>query len=539
MRVVIELKKDANPQVVLNRLFAQTQMQTTFGVTMLALVNNQQQPKILSLRHMLDEYLAFQEEIITKRTQYDLKKALDRQHVLEGLLIAEDNIDEVIKTIRESYDNAKERLMERFNLSEIQAQVVLDMQLKRLQGLEREKLEAEYAELEKRIEYYRELLSNEEMLKGVLKDELTAIRDKYGDDRLTEIQDVEDEIDIEDLIEEEQCVFTLSHAGYCKRVPASTYRSQKRGGRGVTGMTTKEEDFVEGVFTASTHDYILFFTNLGKVHRRKGYQIPEAGRTAKGTNLVNILPFEPGEKVTAGITVHEFDEDYLVFVTRNGTVKRLELASLNTARKAGIRALTLSEGDELIAVMKTDGKQDILLASANGMVICFNENDVRVMGRDAAGVRGMMLDAGDYVVGAGIAAKAKQLLSVTEYGYGKRTEIEAYLRLGEDGQRRPQNRGGKGLKGYNITAKTGRIAGVAIVDDADDIMLIENGGVLIRMAAADINIYGRDTQGVILMRLEAGSRVISVDRVDREPEEPAENQNPEPEISTPDGNDFV
>ena len=539
MRVVIELKKDANPQVVLNRLFAQTQMQTTFGVTMLALVNNQQQPKILSLRHMLDEYLAFQEEIITKRTQYDLKKALDRQHVLQGLLIAEDNIDEVIKTIRESYDNAKERLMERFNLSEIQAQVVLDMQLKRLQGLEREKLEAEYAELEKRIEYYRELLSNEEMLKGVLKDELAAIRDKYGDDRLTEIQDVEDEIDIEDLIEEEQCVFTLSHAGYCKRVPASTYRSQKRGGRGVTGMTTKEEDFVEGVFTASTHDYILFFTNLGKVHRRKGYQIPEAGRTAKGTNLVNVLPFEPGEKVTAGITVHEFDEDYLVFVTRNGTVKRLELASLNTARKAGIRALTLSEGDELIAVMKTDGKQDILLASANGMVICFNENDVRVMGRDAAGVRGMMLDAGDYVVGAGIAAKGKQLLSVTEYGYGKRTEIEAYLRLGEDGQRRPQNRGGKGLKGYNITAKTGRIAGVAIVDDADDIMLIENGGVLIRMAAADINIYGRDTQGVILMRLEAGSRVISVDRVDREPEEPAENQNPEPEISTPDGNDFV
>ena len=522
MRVVIELKKDANPQVVLNRLFAQTQMQTTFGVTMLALVNNQQQPKILSLRHMLDEYLSFQEEIITRRTQFDLKKALDRQHVLQGLLIAEDNIDEVIRTIRESYDNAKERLMERFNLSEIQAQVVLDMQLKRLQGLEREKLEAEYEELEKRIEYYRELLANEEMLKGVLKDELVAIRDKYGDDRLTEIQDVEDEIDIEDLIEEEQCVFTLSHAGYCKRVPASTYRSQKRGGRGVTGMTTKEEDFVEGVFTASTHDYILFFTNLGKVHRRKGYQIPEAGRTAKGTNLVNILPFEPGEKVTAGITVHEFDEDYLVFVTKNGTVKRLELASLNTARKAGIRALTLSEGDELIAVMKTDGKQDIMLASADGMAICFNENDVRVMGRDAAGVRGMALDAGDSIVGAGIAAKGKQLLSVTEYGYGKRTDIEEYMRLGDDGVRRPQQRGGKGLKNYNITAKTGRIAGVAIVDDEDDVMLIENGGVLIRMAAADINVYKRDTQGVILMRVEAGNRVISVDRVDREPEETAD-----------------
>ena len=522
MRVVIELKKDANPQVVLNRLFAQTQMQTTFGVTMLALVNNQQQPKILSLRHMLDEYLSFQEEIITRRTQFDLKKALDRQHVLQGLLIAEDNIDEVIRTIRESYDNAKERLMERFSLSEIQAQVVLDMQLKRLQGLEREKLEAEYEELEKRIEYYRELLANEEMLKGVLKDELVAIRDKYGDDRLTEIQDVEDEIDIEDLIEEEQCVFTLSHAGYCKHVPASTYRSQKRGGRGVTGMTTKEEDFVEGVFTASTHDYILFFTNLGKVHRRKGYQIPEAGRTAKGTNLVNILPFEPGEKVTAGITVHEFDEDYLVFVTKNGTVKRLELASLNTARKAGIRALTLSEGDELIAVMKTDGKQDIMLASADGMAICFNENDVRVMGRDAAGVRGMALDAGDSIVGAGIAAKGKQLLSVTEYGYGKRTDIEEYMRLGDDGVRRPQQRGGKGLKNYNITAKTGRIAGVAIVDDEDDVMLIENGGVLIRMAAADINVYKRDTQGVILMRVEAGNRVISVDRVDREPEETAD-----------------
>ena len=522
MRVVIELKKDANPQVVLNRLFAQTQMQTTFGVTMLALVNNQQQPKILSLRHMLDEYLAFQEEIITRRTQFDLKKALDRQHVLQGLLIAEDNIDEVIRTIRKSYDNAKERLMERFSLSEIQAQVVLDMQLKRLQGLEREKLQAEYEELEKRIEYYRELLANEEMLKGVLKDELIAIRDKFGDDRKTEIQDVEDEIDIEDLIEEEQCVFTLSHAGYCKRVPASTYRSQKRGGRGVTGMTTKEEDFVEGVFTASTHDYILFFTNLGKVHRRKGYQIPEAGRTAKGTNLVNILPFEPGEKVTAGITVHEFDEDYLVFVTKNGTVKRLELASLNTARKAGIRALTLSEGDELIAVMKTDGKQDIMIASADGMAICFNENDVRVMGRDAAGVRGMALDAGDSIVGAGIAAKGRQLLSVTEYGYGKRTDIEEYMRLGDDGVRRPQQRGGKGLKNYNITAKTGRIAGVAIVDDEDDVMLIENGGVLIRMAAADINVYKRDTQGVILMRVEAGNRVISVDRVDREPEETAD-----------------
>ena len=522
MRMVIELKRDANPQVVLNRLFAQTQLQTTFAINMLALVNNQRQPKILSLRHIIDEYLAFQEEIIVRRTRFDLKKAQERAHLLEGLLVAQDNIDEVIRIIRSSYDNAKENLMQRFGLDDVQAQAILDMQLKRLQGLDREKLQAEYKELEEKIAYFLRVLGDEGLVKSILKEELTAIADKFGDDRKTEIQDVEDELDIEDLIEEEQCVFTLSHAGYCKRVPASTYRSQKRGGRGVTGMTTKEEDFVEGVFTASTHDYILFFTNLGKVHRRKGYQIPEAGRTAKGTNLVNILPFEPGEKVTAGITVHEFDEDYLVFVTKNGTVKRLELASLNTARKAGIRALTLSEGDELIAVMKTDGKQDIMLASADGMAICFNENDVRVMGRDAAGVRGMALDAGDSIVGAGIAAKGKQLLSVTEYGYGKRTDIEEYMRLGDDGVRRPQQRGGKGLKNYNITAKTGRIAGVAIVDDEDDVMLIENGGVLIRMAAADINVYKRDTQGVILMRVEAGNRVISVDRVDREPEETAD-----------------
>ena len=516
MRIVIELKKDANAQVVLNRLFAQTQMQTTFGVTMLALVNDQSQPRILSLRHILDEYLAFQEQVITRRTRYELKKAQDRQHVLQGLLIAEDNIDEVIKTIRESYDDAKERLMERFGLSEIQAQVVLDMQLKRLQGLEREKLESEYKELEARIAYYLQLLSDEQLLKSVLKEELIAIRDRFGDDRRTEIQDVEDEIDIEDLIEQEQCVFTMSHAGYIKRVPASTYRSQKRGGRGVTGMTTREEDFVEGVFSASTHEYILFFTSLGKVHRRKGYQIPEAGRMAKGTNLVNILPLEPGEKVTAGITVKEFDEDNLIFVTRRGTVKRLTLSCLNTARKAGIRALTLTEGDELIAVMKTTGENDILLATRNGMAICFNENDVRVMGRDAAGVKGITLTDGDYVVGAGIVAEGKQLLSVTELGYGKRTELSEYMRLGEDGQRHAQQRGGKGLKNYNLTAKTGCVAGVAIVGGEDDVMLIENGGVIIRMPVSDINIYKRDTQGVILMRVEEGNRVISIERVDAE-----------------------
>ena len=406
--------------------------------------------------------------------------------------------------------------MERFGLSEIQAQVVLDMQLKRLQGLEREKLENEYKELEERIAYYLRLLSDEQLLKSVLKEELIAIRDKFGDDRRTEIQDVEDEIDIEDLIEQEQCVFTMSHAGYIKRVPASTYRSQKRGGRGVTGMTTREEDFVEGVFSASTHEYILFFTSLGKVHRRKGYQIPEAGRMAKGTNLVNILPLEPGEKVTAGITVKEFDEDNLIFVTRQGTVKRLTLSCLNTARKAGIRALTLTEGDELIAVMKTTGENDILLATRNGMAICFNENDVRVMGRDAAGVKGITLTDGDYVVGAGIVAEGKQLLSVTELGYGKRTELSEYMRLGEDGRRHAQQRGGKGLKNYNLTAKTGCVAGVAIVGGEDDVMLIENGGVIIRMPVSDINIYKRDTQGVILMRVEEGNRVISIERVDAE-----------------------
>ena len=522
MRIVIELKKDANPQVVLNRLFAQTQMQTTFGVTMLALVNDQKQPKILSLRHILDEYLAYQEQIITRRTQFDLKKALERQHVLQGLLIAEENIDEVIKTIREAYDDAKERLMARFDLSEIQAQVVLDMQLKRLQGLEREKLQNEYDELEKRIEYYRELLSSEEMLKGVLKSELIAIRDRFGDERKTEIQDVEDELDIEDLIEEEQCVFTLSHAGYIKRVPAATYRAQRRGGRGVTGMTTREEDFVESVFSASTHDYLLFFTNRGRVHRRKGYQIPEAGRTAKGTNIVNILPLEAGERVTAGITVHDFDEDYLMLVTKNATVKRLELSALYTARKAGIRALTIAEDDELIAVLKTSGENNIILATAGGMAICFCETDVRVMGRDAAGVRGMALGAGDYIVGAGIAEPGKELLTVTQNGYGKRTALEEYLRGDDAGEKRAQSRGGKGLKNYNLTAKTGQVAGIAIVDDGDDVMLIENGGVLIRMAAADINTYKRDTQGVILMRLGEGNQVISVSRVDREDEEAAE-----------------
>ncbi|OUN11643.1 MULTISPECIES: DNA gyrase subunit A [unclassified Flavonifractor] len=515
MRVVIELKRDANPQVVLNRLFAQTQLQTTFAINMLALVDDQSQPKILSLRHILDEYIAFQEEIIIRRTKYDLKKAQERAHLLEGLLIAQDNIDEVIRIIRSSYDNAKENLMNRFGLDDVQAQAILDMRLKALQGLDREKLEAEYKELEERIAYFQQLLGSEEMLRGVLKDELSAIRDKYGDDRVTEIQDVEDEIDIEDLIEEEECVFTLTAGGYIKRTPASTYRTQRRGGKGITAMATKEEDYVDTVFTASTHDYILFFTNKGRVHRKKGYQIPEAGRTAKGTNLVNVLPIEQDEKVTAMIHLREFPEDrYLVMVTRTGTVKRIQLSSIFTARKAGIRAITLEEGDELITVRETDGEQAILIVTHDGMAICFKETDVRCMGRDACGVRGISLREGDFVVGAARAKYDHQVLMITENGYGKRTEMDEYIRA--DG---PQKRGGYGLKGYNVTEKTGCVVGVKVVNDNDDVLVINDAGVIIRMAVSGISTYGRTAQGVKIMNLEEGVKVISFARTDHEEEE--------------------
>ena len=515
MRVVIELKRDANPQVVLNRLFAQTQLQTTFAINMLALVDDQSQPKILSLRHILDEYIAFQEEIIIRRTKYDLKKAQERAHLLEGLLIAQDNIDEVIRIIRSSYDNARENLMNRFGLDDVQAQAILDMRLKALQGLDREKLEAEYKELEERIAYFQQLLGSEEMLRGVLKDELSAIRDKYGDDRVTEIQDVEDEIDIEDLIEEEECVFTLTAGGYIKRTPASTYRTQRRGGKGITAMATKEEDYVDTVFTASTHDYILFFTNKGRVHRKKGYQIPEAGRTAKGTNLVNVLPIEQDEKVTAMIHLREFPEDrYLVMVTRAGTVKRIQLSSIFTARKAGIRAITLEEGDELITVRETDGEQAILIVTHDGMAICFKETDVRCMGRDACGVRGISLREGDFVVGAARAKYDHQVLMITENGYGKRTEMDEYIRA--DG---PQKRGGYGLKGYNVTEKTGCVVGVKVVSDNDDVLVINDAGVIIRMAVSGISTYGRTAQGVKIMNLEEGVKVISFARTDHEEEE--------------------
>ena len=515
MRIVIELKREANPQVVLNRLFAQTQLQTTFAVNMLALVKNQSQPKVLNLREILDEYLSYQEEIIIRRTRYDLKKAQERAHLLEGLLIAQDNIDEVIRIIRTSYDNAKENLMQRFGLDDVQAQAILDMRLKALQGLDREKLQNEYQELEERIAYFQRVLGDMNLVNDILKDELTAIRDKYGDDRRTEIQDVEDEIDIEDLIEEEDCCYTLSNAGYIKRMPVDTYRTQKRGGRGVSGQALKEEDYVKNLFIASTHDYVLFFTNRGRVHRKKGYLIPEASRTARGTNIVNVLPLEQDERVTAMLLTRDFPEnEYLAMVTKNGTVKRLPLSAVYTARKAGIRVLSLDEGDELISVLRTTGSDNLLIATRGGMAICFAETDVRTMGRDAAGVRGIRLSADDCVVGAAVAEPGKTLLSVTENGYGKRTPVESYLRGDE-----VQGRGGKGLRSYRLTDKTGPVAGAAVVSDTDDIMLIESGGVILRTPVENINIYGRDTQGVILMRVEPGNRLIAVQSVVAEEEE--------------------
>ena len=514
MRIVIELKREANAQVVLNRLFAQTQMQTTFAVNMLALVKNQSQPKVLTLREILDEYLTYQEEIIIRRTRYDLRKAQERAHLLEGLLIAQDNIDEVIRIIRTSYDNAKENLMQRFGLDDIQAQAILDMRLKALQGLDREKLQNEYKELEEKIAYFQRVLGDMDLVKAILKEELSAIGEKYGDDRRTEIQDVEDEIDIEDLIEEEDCCYTLSNAGYIKRMPVDTYRTQRRGGRGVSGQSLKEEDYVKNLFIASTHDYVLFFTNRGRVHRKKGYLIPEVGRTARGTNIVNVLPLEPDERVTAMLLTRDFPEnEYLAMVTKNGTVKRLQLSAVYTARKAGIRVLSLDEGDELIGVMRTTGSDKLLIATRNGMAICFEETDVRPMGRDAAGVRGIRLGTDDCVIGAAVAEEGKALLTVTENGYGKRTPVESYLRGDE-----VQGRGGKGLRNYRLTEKTGKVAGAAVVGETDDIMLIESGGVILRTPASSINLYGRDTQGVILMRVDAGSRLIAVQRVEAEEE---------------------
>ena len=518
MRMVIELKRDANPQVVLNRLFAQTQLQTTFAINMLALVENQRQPKILSLRHIIDEYLKFQEEIIIRRTRFDLKKAQERAHLLEGLLIAQDNIDEVIKIIRSSYDNAKENLMQRFGLDDVQAQAILDMRLKALQGLDREKLQAEYKELEEKIAYFLRILSDESLVKSILKEELTAIADKFGDDRKTEIQDVEDELDIEDLIEEEQCVFTLTENGYIKRTPVSEYAAQSKGGMGKKGITTREEDTVVDVFTASTHDYILFFTDTGKVYRKKGYQIPESGKAAKGVNIVNILQVETGERVQAMLHFRETGDEelYLFMTTRNGTVKRLEVSALKNLRNNGIRALTLDEGDELISVTETRGHDRMLIATHDGQAVCFDETDVRAMGRTAVGVRGIRLREGDYVIGAARADADKTVLSITENGYGKRTPIEEY---------RITNRGGMGIRNYMVTDKTGPVVGMKVVDGTEDLLLVTAAGILIRTPVENIRVAGRATQGVIVMRFkEEGDRVISLALAD-----PEEKEQPAPE----------
>ena len=521
MRIVIELKHDANPQVVLNHLLTQTQLQTTFAINMLALVDNQRQPRVLSLRNILDEYLTFQEEVITRRTLFDKRKAEERAHLLEGLLIAQDNIDEVIRIIRSSYDNARENLMNRFDLDDVQAQAICDMRLIALQGLNREKLQNEYNELEKKIAWFQELLSNRELLLGQMKKELLEIRDKYGDDRLTEIQDVVDEIDIEDLIEEETCVFTLTAAGYIKRMPVSTYRAQKRGGKGISAQSLREEDYVDTLFTASSHDNILFFTSSGRVYKKKGYQIPEASRTAKGTHLNNIFQFEPGEKVTTMIHGRDYDENgYLFMVTKNGTVKRTEKSAFRNIRAVGLRVLTLDEGDELITVLETDGQENILIATHDGQAICFRESDVRPMGRTAMGVRGIKLRAGDYVIGGALAKLGTMLLAITENGYGKRTPIEEYIRSGGE----PQHRGGFGLRGYQITEKTGKAAGVKVVREDDDILIISDDGTIIRMAAADVNVYSRTAQGVRVMRVSEGTKVISLARV---PQEEDKNQTEE------------
>ena len=521
MRVVIELKRDANPQVVLNRLFAQTQLQTTFAINMLALVENQRQPKILSLRHIIDEYLKFQEEIIIRRTRFDLKKAQERAHLLEGLLIAQDNIDEVIKIIRSSYDNAKENLMQRFGLDDVQAQAILDMRLKALQGLDREKLQTEYKELEEKIAYFLRILSDEGLVKSILKEELTAIADKFGDDRKTEIQDVEDELDIEDLIEEEQCVFTLTENGYIKRTPVSEYAAQSKGGMGKKGITTREEDTVVDVFTASTHDYILFFTDTGKVYRKKGYQIPESGKAAKGVNIVNIIQVETGERVQAMLHFRETGDEelYLFMTTRNGTVKRLEVSALKNLRNNGIRALTLDEGDQLISVTETRGHDRMLIATHDGQAVCFDETDVRAMGRTAVGVRGIRLREGDYVIGAARADADKTVLSITENGYGKRTPIEEY---------RITNRGGMGIRNYMVTDKTGPVVGMKVVDGTEDLLLVTAAGILIRTPVENIRVAGRATQGVIVMRFkEEGDRVISLALADpEEKEQPASEEAP-------------
>ena len=503
VRVVIELKRDANAQVVLNQLFKHTQMQTTFGIIMLALVNGE--PKVLTLRQCLDCYIDHRKDVILRRTQFDLDKALARAHILEGLKIALDNIDEVINIIRSAYDDAKERLMERFGLSDIQAQAILDMRLKTLSGLQREKIDEEYKQLMELIEHLRAILASEKLVFDIIKEELLEIRDKFGDDRKTKIVAQEGEIDIEDLIKEEQSVVALTHFGYIKRMPIDTYRSQRRGGKGITGIATREDDFVKEIFTASTHDMILFFTNKGKLYKLRGYEIPEAGRTARGTAIVNLLSLDPGEKVSAVIPLQNFAEGkYLLMATKNGLIKKTALKEYDTTRKTGLQGITLKDEDELIAVRLTDGQDNVVLVTRNGMCITFDEKDVRPIGRVAQGVIGIRLDKDDEVIGmeSVIAGGKTTLLAITENGFGKRTELDEY---------RVQIRGGKGVITYKITQKTGKLVGVRIATEDDDVMLITDKGTIIRINVKDISVLGRSTQGVTLMRTNDGGKVVSIE----------------------------
>ncbi len=525
MRIVIELKRDANASVLLNQLYKYTQMQETFSINMLAIVDKQ--PKVLNLKEMLEYYIQFQKDVVTRRIQFDLKKARDRVHILEGFRIALDDIDRVINIIRSSYDNAKENLMEQIGLTDLQAQAILDMRLARLAGIEREKIENEYEELMKNIAHYEELLKEEHLLLGLIKEEMLEIKEKYGDDRRTELVPMFDDIDLEDLIEVEDNVFTMTHFGYIKRLPVDTYKSQKRGGKGIMGLSTREEDFVKTLFVASTHDYILFFTNRGRMYHLKGYQIPEAGRQAKGTPIVNLIPIENDEKITAGIHVSQFEEGkYLLMATKQGVVKKTPLTQYGSLRKGGLIAISLDDHDELINVELTNGNNTMLLGTCHGMAIKFNENDVRPMGRTARGVRGIKLKADDFVIGMTTVSQHGSLLTVTENGYGKRTSFDEY---------RDQIRGGMGIATYKITEKTGNLVGLATVTEQDDVMLINTEGVIIRMSAADISEYKRSTQGVRLIKMDEGVTVVSMAITDHEEEETEEaNQSQEiEEITSP------
>ena len=550
MQIVVDIRRDANAQVILNQLFTYTQLEDTISMIHIALVpvgsTGKLQPRVLTLRQIIDQYIAFQKDVIARRTRFDMKKAQDRAHILEGLKVATDNIDRIIQIIRASKNEAeaKQNLMAEpfwidqiallgivdgsehfeFHLDEPQAQAIVDMRLGRLSGLEQEKIRDEYNELESKIASFTEILSSDTNILAVVKDELQEIKQKYGDERHTEIANVADEIDIEDLIEEQECAYTLTHFGYIKRQPTSVYRAQKRGGRGISAMSTREEDFAKDIFTASTHDTILFFSNRGKVYKLKGYQIPETGRSAKGMNIVNLLELENDEKITAMFPIKEFaDDKFLFFVTRQGIAKRVVLSDLQNIRRAGLRALNLNEGDALVDVRLTDGAQNILIATHEGRAICFDENEVRAMGRTAAGVRGIRLSEGDYVVGAGRARKGAYVLSITENGYGKRTPVEDFT---------IHHRGGGGMMLHNLTAKTGLVAGIAVVDNDNDVMIITDDGVIIRTGCEEIRECGRGSQGVIVMRTGEDVKVISIARTSKEEDDEEEAQASDPADST-------